>query len=53
MLRKLSATDTELARLEEALQWQRINHVRGTQMILADEPHLMLYEVKDPQSLPT
>lgn len=22
-------------------------------MILADEPHLMLYEVKDPQSLPT
>lgn len=53
MLRKLSATDTELARLEEALQWQRINHVRCTQMILADEPHLMLYEVKDPQSLPT
>lgn len=22
-------------------------------MILADEPHLMVYEVKDPQSLPT
>lgn len=42
-----------LARPEEALQWQGINHVRCTQMILADEPHLMLYEVKDSQSLPT
>lgn len=35
------------------MQWQGINHLRCTQMILADEPHLMLYEVKDPQSLPT
>lgn len=35
------------------MQWQGINYLRCTQTILADEPHLMLYEVKDPQSLPT